>query len=119
MGRPLSMDLRERVLAAIEAGETRQSVADRFAIDISSVGRYIRRKRDTGSLEPGKMGGHRKPRLAEHEALVRELVQHHPDATLDEIKARLARQGIRIGRTSVFRFLRDLGLSYKKNAARG
>ena len=61
MTRPLSNDLRERVVAAVEAGESCRSVAARFGVAVSSVVKWSQRYRATGSVAPGKMGGHRKP----------------------------------------------------------
>ena len=60
MTRPLSNDLRERVVACVVAGESCRSVAARFGVAISSVVKWYQRYRATGSVAPGKMGGHRK-----------------------------------------------------------
>jgi 'Paired box' domain len=57
MGRPYSDDLRERVVAAIESGYTRKEVAELFNMALSTVGGFIRRKRETGSVGPDKFGG--------------------------------------------------------------
>jgi transposase len=48
----LSVDLRERVVAAVDAGMTQQQAADRFGVSVNSVGRYLARRRATGSLAP-------------------------------------------------------------------
>ena len=66
MTRPLSIDLRERVVATIQAGESCRSVAKRFEVAVSSVVKWSQRQRITGSVAPGKMGGHRKPILDPH-----------------------------------------------------
>ena len=63
MGRPLSNDLRERVVGAVLAGESCRAVAARFGVAVSSVVKWSQRQRATGSVAPGKMGGHRKPVL--------------------------------------------------------
>jgi transposase len=59
MGKPYSDDLRERVVAAIEAGHTREEVAELHSLALSTVGRFIKRKRDTGNVSPDKFGGYR------------------------------------------------------------
>ena len=64
MTRPLSNDLRERVIAAVVGGESCRTVAVRFGVAVSSVVKWSQRYRSTGSVAPGKMGGHRKPLLA-------------------------------------------------------
>src|SRR5258706_9122194 len=57
MGKPYSDDLRERVVAAIEAGHTRVKVAELYNMALSTVGGIIKRKRETGSVSPDKFGG--------------------------------------------------------------
>ena len=63
MTRPLSNDLRERVIAAVVGGESCRTVAVRFGVAVSSVVKWSQRYRSTGSVAPGKMGGHRQPLL--------------------------------------------------------
>jgi putative transposase len=59
MGKPYSMDLRERVVASVERdGLSRRQAAVRFEVGISTVIRWVSRLRETSSLAPGKMGGH-------------------------------------------------------------
>jgi transposase-like protein len=62
MARPYSMDLRERALARVQAGESVRVVARALSISPSSVVKWSQRFRVTGSAAAGKMGGHR-PRL--------------------------------------------------------
>jgi putative transposase len=60
MGRPYSQDLRGRVVAAVEDGRlSRRKAAAHFAVGISTVINWLRRFRETGSVLPGKMGGHK------------------------------------------------------------
>ena len=66
MARPLSNDLRERVVGAVAAGESCRAVASRFGVAVSSVVKWSQRQRATGSVAPGKMGGHRKRVLEPH-----------------------------------------------------
>jgi DDE superfamily endonuclease/Homeodomain-like domain len=62
MARPYSIDLRERVVLAVERdGLSRNAAARRFGVAISTAVNWLRRHQDTGSVAPGKMGGH-KPR---------------------------------------------------------
>jgi hypothetical protein len=63
MVRPLSNDLRKRVVAAVSKGESCRAVALRFGVSVSSAVKWSQRYRSTGSVAPGKMGGHRKPVL--------------------------------------------------------
>jgi transposase len=114
MAAPLSMDLRRRMVGAVEGGESRNAVAKRFAVAISTVVRLMQRYHATGSAAPGRMGG-KVYALAAHEGLVRAEIAAHPDLTLEELRAALARHGIRIGRSSVDRFLKACKLTFKKS----
>ena len=71
MTRPLSNDLRQRVVAAVAGGESCRAAAIRFGVAVSSVVKWSQRYRATGSVAPGKMGGHRKPVLEPRAARVR------------------------------------------------
>ena len=75
MTAPLSNDLRERVVAAIMAGESCRSVAARFGVAVSSAVKWSQRYRATGSVAPGRMGGHRKRVLDPHRVWSRHLLE--------------------------------------------
>jgi putative transposase len=75
MTRPLSDDLRERVVIAVETGESCRSVAERFGVAVSSVVKWSQRYRKTGSVAPGQTGGYRKPVLEPHRASVVERLE--------------------------------------------
>ena len=116
MGKPYSNDLRERVVAAIDTGHTREEVAELYNLALSTVGRFIKRKRETGSVEPDKFGGHKTFTLAPHADLVRALVAEQPDSTLAELKARLAKEKVKVSKSAISRFLHHLNLTFKKRA---
>jgi|SRR5277367_1212918 len=114
MGRPYSEDLRKRIVAAVDAGLSRNAAAKQFVVSVSCVVKLMQRFRRTGTVAPARRG--QKPyALAEHEALVRELVAVRPDMTLDELRQELGERGIGVGRSSVSRFLLAHGLTLKKN----
>jgi putative transposase len=96
MTRPLSLDLRERVVASVLAGESCRSV----------------------SVVPGKMGGHRKPVLDPHRAFIVERITQTPHLTLHGLKAELAARGVKVSHNAVWLFLRREGLRFKKNTVR-
>ena len=114
MPRPYSEDLRERIVGAVEGGVSRRSAARRFGVSVSCVIKLVQRSRQTGSVAPGQIGGWRDYALAEHEALVHRLVKAQPDMILDELREALGREGVRVGRTSVWRYLSAIGLTLKK-----
>jgi transposase len=118
MVRPLSNDLRERVVAAASTGESCRSVADRFGVAVSSVVKWSQRLRATGSVAPGKMGGHRKCALDPHRAFIVGRIDQTPHLTLHGLKDELAKRGVKVSHNAVWLFLRRQGLSFKKNAVR-
>lgn len=118
MAKPYSNDLRERVIAAIEEGATREETAEVHHISLSSVGRFLRLKRERGSISPAQFGGYKRHALTEHEDLVRDVLTQQPDITLAELKVVLAKRKIKVGQTSIFRFLRHLDLTFKKKPSR-
>ena len=115
MVRPLSNDLRERVVAAVAGGEPCRSVAARFGVAVSSAVKWSQRQRATGSVAPGKMGGHRKWVLAPHRAFIVERIGQVPQLTLFRLKEKLAARGIVVSHDAIWRFLRREGLRFKKN----
>ena len=68
MTKPLSSDLRERLIEAVVAGMSRRAAADRFGIAASTAVKWVRRWRDTGSKAPRPQGGDkRSDRIEAHE----------------------------------------------------
>jgi len=118
MTRPLSNDLRERVVAAVSRGESCRAVASRFGVAVSSVVKWSQRHRATGSVAPGKMGGYRKRVLAPHRAFIQERIGQAPHLTLHRLKDELAARGVKVSHNAVWMFLRREGLRFKKNAVR-
>jgi transposase len=118
MARPLSLDLRERVVAAVLGGESCRSVAVRFGVAVSSVVKWSQRHRATGSVAPGKMGGHRKPVLDPHRAFILERIAQTSHLTLHRLKDELAAHGVIVSHTAIWMFMRREGLRFKKNAIR-
>ena len=90
----------------------------RFGVAVSSVVKWSQRYRTTGSVAPGKMGGHRKPVLDPHRAFIVERITQTPHLTLHGLKAELAARGVKVSHNAVWLFLRREGLRFKKNTVR-
>ncbi len=113
MARPYSIDLRERVIFAVERdGLSRNEAARRFGVAISTAVNLLRRYSDTGSAAPGQIGGHKPLKLvgAHREWL---LERTKTDFTLRGLQAELAERGIRVDYRTVWSFAHDEGLSFK------
>ncbi len=115
MTAPLSQDLRERLVGAVKQGSSARAAARRFEVSPSAAVKLMRRVHATGSTAPAKIGGYRKPRLAGHEDLLRELTTARPGITLAEVRDVLVERGIEPGSlTTIWATLRRLGLRHKK-----
>lgn len=118
MTRPLSNDLRERVVAAVASGGTCRSVAARFDVAVSTVVKWHLRYRATGSVAPGKVGGHRKRLLEPYRDFIVARVNETSHLTLHGLKDELAALGVQVSHNAVWMFMRREGLRFKKNAVR-
>ena len=116
MGKPYSDDLRAHVIGAAQDGATIPETAEQFGVSISSVVRFRRLHRETGSVRSAKFGGYKGYALAAHEELVRQLVAQQPDITLAELEAALAKKRVTVGPSSISRFLHHLKLRFKKKS---
>ena len=118
MTRPYSNDLRERVVGAVDTGASCRSVAERFGVAVSTVVKWSQRYRRTGSVAPGKMGGHRRRVLEPHRDFIVARLKQEPHLTLHRLKDELAARGVTVSHNTVWQFLRHEGLRFKKNAVR-
>ncbi len=106
MAKPYSTDLRERVVAAVEEGGlSRRQAAARFGVGESSAIRWVRRFRETGSVAPGQMGGHKPKAIrgADRDWLVERIKQG--DFTL---------RGLKVDYHTMWDFVHAEKLSFKK-----
>ncbi len=121
MAKPLSPDLRARIIDAVEVeGMTRRAAAARFGVAPSCAIDLIRAWRATGSLEPRAQGGDRRSaRIEAHAAEILALIEATPDITLAEIAQHLAEaHGERFVSSVVWRFFDRRGITFKKNRPR-
>lgn len=116
MAKPYSMDLRERVVAAVDGGMSCHTAAKRFGVAASSAVKWVRRVRETGSAAPGQMGGH-KPNILSGPNRDWLLERAATDFTLRGLVAELAERGVKVDYVQVWRFVHAEGLSFKKKRA--
>jgi transposase len=117
MARPYSVDLRERVVRAVESGASRRAAAAKFEVSISFVVKLMQRWQRCGTLQPDRLGGAKRSALAAHGERVRARVAAEPDLTIAELRQRLAADGIAVSRSGLGRFLIAAGLTRKKRPA--
>ena len=109
MVRPLSNDLRKRVVAAVSKGESCRSAALRFGVAVSSVVKWSQRYRATGSVKPDRMGRQRKSVLDPHSDFIKERIRQTPHLTLQALKDELAARGVAVSHNAVWLFMRREG----------
>jgi len=109
-----SMDLRERVIRAVDAGEdTREEIAERFGVSTRWIRKLVAQRAATGSIEPRPHGGGRQAVIAADSAeALRHAVQADPDATLVELRDAVGVQGSIM---VVWRALKRLKITRKKS----
>ncbi|MEI6800811.1 MAG: transposase [Pseudomonadota bacterium] len=119
MGKPLPLELRQRVVAFVEEGHTHRAAAARLRVSIKFVNDMVLLKRSTGLLDPkpqGNGGGHGK--LAGVAGWIERRIRQKRDLTLDELVVDLRGvHGVEAQRVLVWRHLRGLGLTHKKTCA--
>ena len=115
MRKPYSIDLRERVVAAVEQeGMSRRAAAARFGVSYSAAIEWVKRHRQTGSLNPGQIGGHRPKKIsgAHRDWLVARCRER--DFTLRGLVAELGERGLKVDYRSVWEFVHAEKLTFKK-----
>jgi len=117
--RAYSLDLRERIVAAVAAGEAQSAAARRFGVAVATVGNYLRLRRATGSLAPRpRPGGQPEIGPARYPALLTQM-RADPDATLAQHCMTWAeREGQVVSVSTMGRTIARLGWTYKKNGGR-
>jgi transposase len=118
MGRAYSLDLRERVVAAVSAGASCRAVAATFKVSVASVVKWSQRFRTTGSAAAKPMGGNRPYALAGERDWLLQRLAAQPDITLRMLLAELVERGIKVSYYAVWHFFEHEGISFKKKPAR-
>lgn len=115
MGKPYSLDLRERVVASLESGLSTRQAAARFSVSIAAVGEWGRLKRLQGDVRPAKQGKPKGSVLDAHAQFILGALKDRPDTTLEEMAERLAAErNVRVVWTTVWKFLDRHGQTHKK-----
>ena len=120
MGKPHCIELRERVVAFVDEGNSHRAAARHYRVSPKFVNDMVKLRRETGGLD-AKPQGHlgRWGKLRGLEGWVRGRVSEQGDLTMDELRLELEQvHGVEVHRSTVGYWLHRLGLSFKKNPAR-
>ena len=119
-GRAYSQDLRDRVLAAVDAGGPVRAVAPRFGVSVSYIYKALIRRRRSGEVSARGTRGRPPRKLGAHERAVEAFMHARQDATVADLRRHLLEvHGVGVSLGSVWRTVRRLGLTLKKSPARG
>ncbi len=114
MPAPYSKDLRLRVMDAVRNGMTYEKVSRRFRVSNSTILRWVRRLRETGSYAAFAMGGQKPFVLADERDWLMQRLQAKPDLTLRELLAELHDRGIEVSYFALRHIVRRAGVRFKK-----
>lgn len=115
MGRVLSRDLRDRVVAAVEGGMSCRAAAERFGVSAASAIRWRQLVRQHGTPAAKPQGGDRRTaRIEDHAALIHAAVERQSDITLDELRTVLAGHGVSTSIATLWRFFARHRITRKK-----
>jgi transposase len=116
MTQPYPIEMRLRAVRFVEAGQSRHEVAERLGVSVSSVVKWLLRHKATGSVVPGKVGGHVKLKISgDHRDWVLDQIAAGGDVTLQSLADGLAARGLKVDLVTVWNFLRREGKRFKKN----
>jgi transposase len=118
MAKAYSLDLRERAVARVMAGESCRQVAKLFKVSVASVVKWSQRYRATGSAAAKPMGRPQQRRLAGERDWILARLTATPDLTLRAMVVELHGRGVAASYGSVWRIVHDAAWSFKKNAVR-
>ena len=113
-----SLDLRSRVVAAVQAGRSCRAVAATFGVSVASVVKWSQRHRATGSAAARPMGGRRHDVLGAEREWVLGRIKAQPDVTVRALAGELAERGIKVSHVSVWNLIRRESQTFKKKRVR-
>jgi len=110
-----SQDLRQRLLRAIDAGQTQAEIAKTFAVSVATIKRYLKQRRESGHVQPKAIPGRPAKKGAALDGGLLPQLEAHRDATLQE-HCRLweAEQGLSVSTASISRAMTRLNWTRKK-----
>jgi transposase len=118
MPHPLSNDLRERVIAFVEAGHSRHAAAAHFNTSVSFAVNLMKLWRTTGSVESRPRGGFRHGKLGSHRNFILAAVTARSDITMPELAEALEKaKNVKVDPSTLSKFLIACGFSFKKNSS--
>jgi transposase len=116
MTKAYSMDLRERVIRAVDGGVSAREAAGVYFVSPSSAIKWVRRWRAAGGFEPSLVRGHRRSPLLDRAEWLLALIAGQPDITLEERRSLMRERGVSTSNAALWRFFDWRRISFKKKA---
>src|ERR1700730_3021392 len=112
-----SLDLRERVLRAVDQGESRSEIVRMLGVSLATIKRYVKQRRETGNVRPKAIPGRTARKGAALQAGLVAQLQAHPDVSL-ETHCQLweSEHGMGVSTSTMSRLIQRLGWTRKKVA---
>jgi transposase len=117
MARAYSLDLRERVVAAVEEGQSCREVARVYRVSVASVVKWSQRQRESGSPAAKPVGGRKPYAVATERDWVLARIVEQPDLTLRALVVELADRGLVVSYYALWHFMKREGITFKKKPA--
>jgi transposase len=120
MGKPLSTDLRSRLVSAVTGGLSRRAAAERFGVSAASAVRWVSAAKSTGTIDPKPQGGDtRSHHIEAFREVILAAVEAQKDISLLELADLLrTHHGVSFATSTVWRFLDRHAMTFKKNGTR-
>lgn len=115
MARPYSLDLRWRVMLAVDAGDSVDDVAEQFGVTARTIWSWLALRKQSGGVAPRKGAVGPQPKLDAHREKIEAAIKESPSLTLDELRTQLQLPG---GRTTLWEALKRWKQSLKKSLVR-
>ena len=109
----LSLDLRKRVVEAVEAGMSQRAAARRFAVSVNTITNWIALKRERGDLSPRPVDRIRPLSADPARSFLLRLVEREPHLSIQELRDALAAEGVAVSWGAVQGFLKRHGVERK------
>jgi transposase len=112
-----SVDLREKVLRAVDQGYAREEIAKLLGVSRATIKHYLKQRRETGTVAPKVIPGRPPKKLGPLQADLVEQLQAHDDLGLEEQCRRWEQShGVRVSTSTMSRAIKRVGWTRKKDA---
>src|SRR2546430_10137745 len=114
--KPYSLDLRERVLRAVDQGKAQQEVVEALGISLATIKRYVKQRREMGHVRPKSIPGRPPKKALPLDTGLLPQLQAHPDVTLQQHCNLWERvSGVQVSRWTMSRAIKRMGWTRKKS----